>query len=48
MKAEADPQAVALGITSARLHAIQAGAMVMLCLFSVLFISFGAGLIWCR
>jgi hypothetical protein len=48
VKAEADPQAVALGITSARLHAIQAGGMVALCLFSGLFISFGAGLIWAR
>jgi hypothetical protein len=48
VKAEADPLAVALGITSARLHAIQAGTMVALCLFSGLFISFGAGLIWRR
>jgi hypothetical protein len=48
VKAEADPQAAALGITSARLHAIQAGSMVALCLFSGLFISFGAGLIWHR
>jgi hypothetical protein len=48
VKAEADPQAVALGISSARLHAIQAGSMVALCLFSGLFISFGAGLIWGR
>jgi hypothetical protein len=48
VKAEADPQAAALGITSGRLHAIQAGSMVALCLFSGLFISFGAGLIWGR
>jgi hypothetical protein len=47
-KAEADPQAAALGISSARLHVVQAGAMVALCLFSGLFISFGAGLIWPR
>jgi hypothetical protein len=48
VKTEADPQAVALGITSARLHAVQAGSMVALCLFSGLFISFGAGLLWGR
>ncbi len=48
MKADADPQAVALGISSARLHVIQAGSTVALCLFSGLFISFGAGLIWRR
>jgi hypothetical protein len=46
VKAEADPQAAALGISSARLHTVQAGSMVALCLFSGLFISFGAGLIW--
>jgi hypothetical protein len=46
VKADADPQAQALGMTSARLHVVQAGAMVALCLFSGLFISFGAGLIW--
>jgi MarR family len=45
-KADADPQAVALGISSLTLHLVQAGAMVALCLFSGLFISFGAGLIW--
>jgi hypothetical protein len=45
-KADADPQAAALGISPASLHLIQAGAMVALCLFSGLFISFGAGLIW--
>jgi hypothetical protein len=48
MRAEADPQAAALGIPSTRLHAAQAGSMVALCLFSGLFISFGAGLIWRR
>jgi hypothetical protein len=47
-KADADPQAVALGISSLTLHLVQAGAMVALCLFSGLFISFGAGLIWSR
>jgi hypothetical protein len=47
-KADADPQAAALGINSPTLHLIQAGAMVTLCLFSGLFISFGAGLIWPR
>jgi hypothetical protein len=36
----------ALGINSARLHAIQAGCMVALCLCAGLFISLGAGLIW--
>jgi hypothetical protein len=46
VKAEADPQAAALGMSSARLHVVQAGSMVALCLFSGLFISFGAGLIW--
>jgi hypothetical protein len=46
VKAEADPQAAALGISSARLRVVQAGALVALCLFSGLFISFGAGLIW--
>jgi hypothetical protein len=46
VKAEADPQATALGISSARLGVVQAGALVVLCLFSGLFISFGAGLIW--
>jgi hypothetical protein len=48
VKANADPQAAALGISSTRLHVLQAGAMVALCLFSGLFISFGAGLIWRR
>jgi len=46
LRADADPQAATLGISSARLHVIQAGSMVALCLFSGLFISFGAGLIW--
>jgi hypothetical protein len=46
IKSDADPQAQAFGISSARLHVVQAGAMVALCLFSGLFISFGAGLIW--
>src|SRR6266436_4922771 len=46
VKADADPQAAALGISSATLHLIQAGAMVVLCLASGLCISFGAGLIW--
>jgi hypothetical protein len=45
-KADADPQAAALGISSTHLHLVQAGSMVALCLFSGLFISFGAGLIW--
>jgi hypothetical protein len=48
VKSEADPQAAALGISSARLRVVQAGALVALCLFSGLFISFGAGLIWRR
>jgi hypothetical protein len=48
LKADADPQAAALGISSPTLHLVQAGAMVALCLFSGLFISFGAGLIWPR
>ena len=48
VKADADPQAAALGISSARLRVVQAGALVALCLFSGLFISFGAGLIWRR
>ena len=48
VKASADPQAAALGISSATLHLVQGGAMVALCLFSGLFISFGAGLIWPR
>jgi hypothetical protein len=48
VRAGADPQAAALGISSALLHVIQAGSMVALCLFSGLFISFGAGLIWRR
>jgi hypothetical protein len=48
VKSDADPQAAAIGVSPARLHAIQAGSMVLLCLFSGLFISFGAGLIWCR
>jgi hypothetical protein len=46
VKSDADPQAAALGISSARLRVVQAGALVALCLFSGLFISFGAGLIW--
>jgi hypothetical protein len=46
LKADADPQAAALGVSSTSLHLVQAGAMVALCLFSGLFISFGAGLIW--
>jgi hypothetical protein len=46
VKAEADPQAAALGISSARLHTVQAGSMVALCLFSGLFISFGMGLVF--
>jgi hypothetical protein len=48
LKADADPQAAALGVTSTSLDLVQAGAMVALCLFSGLFISFGAGLIWPR
>ncbi len=48
VKASADPQAAALGVTPATLHLIQGGAMVALCLFSGLFISFGCGLIWHR
>jgi hypothetical protein len=48
LKADADPQAAALGISSTSLHLVQAGAMVALSLFSGLFISFGAGLIWPR
>jgi hypothetical protein len=48
VKAGADPQAAAHGISSAQLHVIQAGSMVALCLFSGVFISFGAGLIWRR
>ena len=48
VRAEADPQAAALGISATSLHLVQAGAMVALCLFSGLFISFGAGLIWPR
>jgi hypothetical protein len=46
LKAVADPQAAAIGVDAARLHLVQAGSMVALCLFSGLFISFGAGLIW--
>jgi len=46
LKADADPQAAMLGLSSATLHLVQAGAIVALCLFSGLFISFGAGLIW--
>jgi hypothetical protein len=46
VKASADPEAAALGVSPATLHLIQGGAMVALCLFSGLFISFGAGLIW--
>jgi hypothetical protein len=34
-RADADPQAAALGVSSTALHLIQAGAMVALCLFSV-------------
>ncbi len=48
VRADADPQAAALGVSSTSLHLVQAGAMVALCLFSGLFISFGAGLIWPR
>jgi hypothetical protein len=48
VRAEADPQAAALGVSPPTLHLVQAGAMVSLCLFSGLFISFGAGLIWPR
>jgi hypothetical protein len=48
LKADADPQAAALGVSSTSLHLVQAGAMVALCLFSGLFISFGAGLVWPR
>jgi hypothetical protein len=47
VKASAEPQAAALGV-SRSLHLVQAGAMVAFCLFSGLFISFGAGLIWPR
>jgi hypothetical protein len=46
VKAVADPQAAAIGVDASRLHLVQAGSMVALCLFSGLFISFGAGLIW--
>jgi hypothetical protein len=48
VRADADPQAAALGVSSTSLHLVQAGAVVALCLFSGLFISFGAGLIWPR
>jgi hypothetical protein len=48
VRSGADPQAAALGVSSTTLHLIQAGSMVALCLFSGLFISFGAGLIWPR
>ncbi len=48
LKADADPQAAALGVSSTSLYLVQAGAMVALCLFSGLFISFGAGLVWPR
>lgn len=48
IKTDADPQAAALGVSSATLHLIQGGAMVALCLFSGLFISFGAGLVFPR
>jgi hypothetical protein len=48
VKAEADPQAAALGVSSSRLHAVQAGSMVALCLFAGLFISFGMGLVFRR
>ena len=48
VKASADPQATALGVSPATLHLVQGGAMVALWLFSDLFISFGAGLIWGR
>jgi hypothetical protein len=46
VKADADPQAAVFGLPSAQLRVAQAGAMVILCLCSGLFISFGAGLIW--
>jgi hypothetical protein len=46
--ASADPQAVALGVSSGRLHAVQGGAMVLLCLCSGLFVSYGMGLIFGR
>ena len=48
VRSGADPQADALRVSSTTLHLIQAGSMVALCLFSGLFISFGAGLIWPR
>jgi hypothetical protein len=48
VKADADSAAKALGISSTKLRLAQGGAMVALCLFSGLFISFGAGLIWPR
>ncbi len=48
VKADADPAANALGISSTKLRLAQGGAMVALCLCSGLFISFGAGLIWPR
>src|SRR5258707_212556 len=48
VRADADPQAAALGVSSTSLHLVQAGAIVALCPFSGLFISFGAGLVWPR
>jgi Flp pilus assembly protein TadB len=48
VRAEAAPQAAVLGISSTNLHLVQAGSIVALCLFSGLFISFGAGLVWPR
>jgi hypothetical protein len=48
VKADADPQAAALGVSPNRLHVVQAASLVALCVFSGLFISFGAGLIWRR
>jgi hypothetical protein len=48
VKEDADPTAKSLGISSTTLRLAQGGAMVVLCLCSGLFISFGAGLIWPR
>jgi hypothetical protein len=46
VKEDANPQAAALGVSPNGLHVVQAASLVALCLFSGLFISFGAGLIW--
>jgi hypothetical protein len=46
VRAAADPQAAAIGVDASRLHLVQAASIVLLCLMSGLYISFGMGILF--